>query len=92
MAAGAGRVERAWLRLRERRRGAGGLPARRQQRGHVEEADAAREARHHVGQVRDRVDLGELAAAEQRVGDGGALAAGVASSKEEVLAVMQSTS
>jgi hypothetical protein len=70
--------------------GAGGatqpLPGGRDQIGHVAQPDAAREAGEHIGQVLDRIDVRELAAAEDRVGDLGAIAAGVGAGKQEVLA------
>ena len=46
--------------------GARGLPVRGQQRRQVDDPHSPRQARQHVGEVRDRVDVGELAAAEQR--------------------------
>ena len=70
------------------RRRARSLPRRGQEGGQIEDAHAAGEAGHHVGEVLDGIDFGEFAAAEERVGDGGALAAGVAAGKEEVLALL----
>ena len=66
-------------------RGAQALPRGGHHRGDVREADPPRESRQDVGEVLDRVHLGQSAAAQHREGDGCALTTGVASREEEVL-------
>lgn len=60
----------------------------RHERGNVREADAAREPGQDVGEVLDGVEVGERAAAQDRVGDGRAFPAGIAAREEKVLDLM----
>ena len=71
-------VERRGGGFGDRRGGlTGGLPRGREHGRHVAQPHAAREARQDVGQVLDWVHADEPAAAEDRIGDRGALAARV---------------
>jgi len=66
-----------------RRSGAG--PGNGHKRGDVGESNASRQARQHVSEVLDGVDVVERAGAEHGEGDGGALSTGVTAGEEKVL-------
>ena len=57
------------------------LPLGGEQHWHVRDAHASRQAWQYIGEVSDRIDVGELAATEQSVCDRGALRTGVAAGK-----------
>ncbi len=80
-----GRAEARRRLLRGCRSVASSFPADREKRRHVGQADVAGQDRQNVGEILERIDACETAAAEDGEGDRGALAAVVASSEEKIL-------